>query len=301
MKETKIKTMLMLAITAIVLSSAHVSTTLANAQISEPTPEELQALEELRQLYAMFERQLSLLSSEQQQAAIFGMQQQIMAGFLQTPPELVPQEIQTFELTMSPQLAQAVLYPVLAQLQAGQQQPISPPSNVTSVPPSAAQIQAGQQTQQQEQQQPISPPVNITSAPQCPGGLTNDPLLNQNLCKTNSLISNRNPQNDAYKDSTYTPPLTQEELWNKCWTQATSSNLVPDSYCAGMLQYCLEYRFTVEECYAYSFVKLGVSSPYAVMEGIGQKTVARGAQIDAVYKAIMCPYKDGTYGEYCFE
>ncbi len=338
------KTTTLLAITAaLLLSSSILSTTtfLANAQIfpqppspipPSPIPEEQQqAIEQLQQEFAVFEQQLSQMSPEQQQAAIFNMQQTIMQGLLQTPLGLIPQAIQMFYLAMSPQLAQTALFPVVDQLllqlqqsvqQQRQEQPpgsplqpqppagtIFPPSNnMTSsiVPPSTNTSISNNITTM-----PTTGGEGVLVVPPPMEGCAADTVL---LCMTDRIIymevswstSFTNQAIQEHKDREYMPPSTQEQLWDKCTTQATSSNIDPYSYCTGLFQNCARYGFTVEECYAFFFISAGVSIPNDIVTSINQKGEIKGvqeeqaaAEIDRIYRSQMCPTPEGTWGDHC--
>lgn len=361
-KTNKIRTMSVTTTLAIIMvlssSSSLLSMTVANAQISQsspmpapiptpvPTPEgQQELLGQLQQGFATFEQELLQLPPQQQQAAIFTMQQAIMHLLFQTPPELVPQTIQMLQLAMSPQLAQAVLFPVINQLQQPQPQPpgvaplpppqpMMPPQQPGNVPfPSAPMFPPSGNNMSSIS--PLMPTHNTTTAttsssslgtnnasssnittmteisgvlvqppPQeaCSGSAT-DAFTNMLLCQADSLVSTFSPAIQEHKDSQYMPPSTQQELWDKCTTQATSANLVSGSYCAGLLQICANDRLTVEECYASFFVKDELwgngSIPSNVATSILQKQAASQAATDAVYRAQMCPAPDGTWGDSC--
>jgi hypothetical protein len=132
----------------------------------------------------------------------------------------------------------------------------------------------------------------------CPA-LTTDPILNKLFCETGPLLSSTNPENQQHMDMTYNPPQTLEQLAQECTEFSQKAGYSPQSYCSGVFSNCDRYQFTYEECYANNFLNWEVPVPDHVMESIGQKITATGAQIDAMYQATMCPKSDGTYGDYC--
>jgi hypothetical protein len=117
------RAIIVLAITATFLSTlASMTMTSVNAQLFQPFPgsqSPQQKFFQLRQNFAMLEQRLMQMPPQQQQFMISTIQQQLMNGFAQLPPQAVPQAIQIMQQAMSPQLAQVILAPVVAQLQNG--------------------------------------------------------------------------------------------------------------------------------------------------------------------------------------
>jgi hypothetical protein len=122
MVKTRTRAMIALVVIATLSSVLMSTTTSVNAQMFQPVPgsqSPQQQFNQLRQNFGMLEQQLTQMPPQQQQVVISNVQQQIMHGLTQIPPQAIPQVIQILQQAMSPQLAQAILAPIVAQLYSG--------------------------------------------------------------------------------------------------------------------------------------------------------------------------------------
>jgi hypothetical protein len=277
-KKTRARVMTMTLLIIATLSSALVlpnaTTRSANAQIfpSTPTPPEqqqqLQMFEQLRQSFVELDQGLLQMPPQQQQATILYMQQLTMQGFSQMPPQLIPQAIQILQQAMPPRLAQAVLFPVIAQLQTGGQQP-QPPGGSLPTPPQPS-------TQDQ--------------------GPTTNPQLNALMRSTDSLLSQLD---NKKKDSSWSPPATFQDLNNKC-IQQQSDPSIANAHCTDLLNTCNRNRLTVAECYANYFTNGNV--PDEVLNSALAKLKAENARLDAalgIQKSMPPPSGFGLMNPDC--
>lgn len=51
------------------------------------------------------------------------------------------------------------------------------------------------------------------------------------------------------------PPNDEEGIVNKCADQAQINNVDVDQYCGMMVEFCSQFRLTINECYAYNFAE----------------------------------------------
>jgi hypothetical protein len=77
-----------------------------------------------------------------------------------------------------------------------------------------------------------------------------------------ALMRATDPRDEWFKDTVYDPPMTAEDLVNKCWSQANSQGIWDgSSYCNSIFDNCIWYGFTAEECYITYFVQLSTLVP----------------------------------------
>jgi hypothetical protein len=88
-----------------------------------------QVVQILAQRFALFEQQLLSMPPQQQQDAIYKLQQYMMQSLLQFPADQQVAAVQVFRQAMSPQLAQLVFSPPMQQPQLEQQPTLSSPQN----------------------------------------------------------------------------------------------------------------------------------------------------------------------------
>jgi hypothetical protein len=119
MNKNRTQVMIVLVITALVSTTTSASAQMFSQQVPGAQSLQQQQFYQLRQNFAFLEQQLSMAPPQQQQFVISNVQQQIMQGLSQLYPQQIPQAIHILQQAMSPQLAQVILSPIVAQLQSG--------------------------------------------------------------------------------------------------------------------------------------------------------------------------------------
>jgi hypothetical protein len=137
----------------------------------------------------------------------------------------------------------------------------------------------------------------------CPQ-LTSDPYTNDLLCKARAIGGVTDPRSDPTKDKQWNPPHNWPQIREVCARQAEAkgygySGQLVDQYCVPILENCISFRFTFEECYGFSFVALGTPIPVDIQNGISMKIKGANDRIDPTYRQQLCPDKAGNYGDYC--